>query len=85
MARVFLSDPATRKQFTPQGAEALTQLVKQADISATGKRVQLAVSLTPGILDGLAAPPLRRTCQSREGARSRTKAGALTFRSLNEF
>ena len=56
MARGFLSDPHTRKQFTPQGAEALTQLVKQADISATGKRVQLAVSLTPQILDGLAAP-----------------------------
>jgi hypothetical protein len=56
MARVFLSEPATRKQFTPQGAIALTKLVKQADISATGKRVQIAVSLTPEILDGLAAP-----------------------------
>jgi hypothetical protein len=56
MARAFLSDPNTRKQFTPQGADALTKLVKQADISATGKRVQLAVSLTPEILDGLAAP-----------------------------
>lgn len=56
MARAFLSDPATRRQFTAQGADALTRLVKQADISATGKRVQLAVSLTPGILDGLAAP-----------------------------
>jgi hypothetical protein len=57
MARGFLSDPNTRKQFTPQGADALSKLVKQADISATGKRVQLGVSLTPGILDGLAAPP----------------------------
>jgi hypothetical protein len=56
MARGFLSEPATRRQFTPQGANALTKLVKQADISATGKRVQLAVSLTPEILDGLAAP-----------------------------
>jgi hypothetical protein len=56
MARAFLSDPNTRKQFTPQGADALTKLVKQADISASGKRVQLAVSLTPEILDGLAAP-----------------------------
>jgi len=56
MARAFLSEPGTRKQFIPQGADALTKLVKQADISATGKRVQLAVSLTPGILDGLAAP-----------------------------
>ena len=57
MARGFLSDPNTRKQFTPQGADALGKIVKQADISATGKRVQLGVSLTPGILDGLAAPP----------------------------
>jgi hypothetical protein len=57
MARAFLAEPTTRKQFTPQGGEALTKLVKQADISATGKRVQLAVSLTPEILDGLAAPP----------------------------
>jgi hypothetical protein len=56
MARGFLSEPATRRQFTPQGADALTKLVKQADISAAGKRVQLAVSLTPEILDGLAAP-----------------------------
>ena len=56
MARGFLSEPATRRQFTPQGADALSQLVKQADISTTGKRVELAVSLTPGILDGLAAP-----------------------------
>jgi hypothetical protein len=57
MARAFLSDPATRRQFTPAGADALTKLVKQADISASGKHVQLAVSLTPEILDGLAAPP----------------------------
>lgn len=56
MARAFLSDPNTRKQFTPQGADALTKLVKQADISASGKRVQLAVSMSPEILDGLAAP-----------------------------
>jgi hypothetical protein len=56
MARGFLSEPATRRQFTPQGANALTKLVKQADISATGKQVQLAVSFTPEILDGLAAP-----------------------------
>jgi len=56
MARGFLAAPGTRKQFTPQGADALTKLVKQADISATGKRVDLAVSLTPEILDGLAAP-----------------------------
>ena len=56
MARAYLSEPATRKQLTPQGGEALMQLVKQADISAEGNRVQLAVSLTPGILDGLAAP-----------------------------
>lgn len=56
MARAFLSEPNTRKQFTPQGADALTKLVKQADISASGKRVQLAVSMTPEILDGLAAP-----------------------------
>ena len=56
MARGYLSEPATRKQFTPQGGEALLQLVKQADISAESNRVQLAVSLTPEILDGLAAP-----------------------------
>lgn len=56
MARGFLSEPATRKQFTPQGGEALMQLVKQAVISAESNRVQLAVSLTPEILDGLAAP-----------------------------
>jgi hypothetical protein len=56
MARAFLSDPNTRKQFTPKGADALTKLVKQADISASGNRVQLAVSMTPEILDGLAAP-----------------------------
>jgi hypothetical protein len=58
MARGFLSEPATRKQFTPAGGDALAKLVKQADISASGKNVQLAVSLTPQILDGLAAPPV---------------------------
>jgi hypothetical protein len=57
MARAYLSDKNTRKQFTPQGADALTKLVKQADISTTGNRLQLAVSLSPEILDGLAAPP----------------------------
>jgi hypothetical protein len=57
MARAYLSDKNTRKQFTPQGADALTKLVKQADISAAGNRLQLAVSLSPEILDGLAAPP----------------------------
>ena len=57
MARAYLSEPSTRKQFTPQGGDALVQLVKQADISAESNRVQLAVSLTPEILDGLAAPP----------------------------
>jgi hypothetical protein len=56
MARGYLAEPGTRKQFTPQGADALTKLVRRADISAAQKRVQLAVSLTPGILDGLAAP-----------------------------
>lgn len=57
MARAYLSDKNARKQFTPQGADALTKLVKQADISTTGNRLQLAVSLSPEILDGLAAPP----------------------------
>ena len=57
MARAYLSDKNTRKQFTPQGADALTKLVKQADISTTGNRLQLSVSLSPEILDGLAAPP----------------------------
>jgi hypothetical protein len=57
LAGIFLADPATRRQFTSQGANALTKLVKRADVSATGKRVQLAVTLTPEILDGLAAPP----------------------------
>ena len=57
LARAYLSAPSTRKQFTPQGGDALIQLVKQADISAESNRVQLAVSLTPEILDGLAAPP----------------------------
>jgi hypothetical protein len=57
MARAYLSDKNARKQFTLQGADALTKLVKQADISTTGNRLQLAVSLSPEILDGLAAPP----------------------------
>jgi hypothetical protein len=57
LARAYLSAPSTRKQFTPQGGDALIQLVKQADISAENNHVQLAVSLTPEILDGLTAPP----------------------------
>jgi hypothetical protein len=56
MARAYLSEPSVRKQFAPQGGDALVQLVKQADITATSNRVQLAVSLTPAVLDGLASP-----------------------------
>jgi hypothetical protein len=72
MARGFLSEPATRRQFTPRGAEALTKLVKQTDISASGRHVQLAVSFTPQILDGLAAP----TPATKQPSPAKAPAGA---------
>jgi hypothetical protein len=57
LARGYLSQPANRRQFTPQGAAALDKLVKQIDISHDGPHVRLTAVLTPDMLTGFAAPP----------------------------
>jgi hypothetical protein len=56
MAKELLAAPGTRKQLTPQGSDALLQLVRTTEISSGNRNVVLAVSFTPQILDGLAAP-----------------------------
>jgi hypothetical protein len=52
----ILSDPATRKQLTKDGADSLDAIVKKIAISRDGQRVRLSMSLTPEMLSGLAAP-----------------------------
>lgn len=57
IAEGFLSDPAIRKQLTKEGADSLGAIVKEIAISRDGQRVRLSMSLTPEMLNGLAAPP----------------------------
>ncbi len=57
LGRGLLSDPGTRRQFTPQGAEALNKLARQIDISHDGPHVRVMAVLSPDMLAGLAAPP----------------------------
>jgi hypothetical protein len=52
----LLSDPATRKQLTKDGATSLDSIIRQTGISRDGQRVRLTVSLTSEVLSGLAAP-----------------------------
>lgn len=52
----MLSDPGTRKQLTPQGADALSELLHVLEISHEDRRVWLSVAFTPQMLNGLAAP-----------------------------
>ena len=56
VGRAMLSDPRTRRQFTPQGAVALDKLIRQIEISHDGPNVRMMAVLTPGLLAGLAAP-----------------------------
>jgi hypothetical protein len=57
LGRMALSQPGTRKQFTPEGATALDKLVKQLDISHDGQHVRVTAVLSPDMLTGFAAPP----------------------------
>ncbi|MFZ0820119.1 MAG: hypothetical protein WAM91_08615 [Candidatus Acidiferrales bacterium] len=56
IGRGMLSEPATRRQFTPQGAAALDKLVRQLDISHDGPHVTITAVLSPDMLTGFAAP-----------------------------
>jgi hypothetical protein len=56
LGRGLLSDPGTRRQFTPQGVAALDKLAKQIDISRDGPRVRVTAVFSPDMLTGLAAP-----------------------------
>jgi hypothetical protein len=57
LGRMALSQPGTRKQFTPEGATALDKLVKQLDISHDGPHVRVTTVLSPDMISGFAAPP----------------------------
>jgi hypothetical protein len=56
VGRALLSQPSTRSQLTPQGAEALSQLVRVVEVSHEDRRVRLSVAFTTEMLNGLAAP-----------------------------
>ncbi len=57
IGRGLLSEPGTRRQFTPQGAAALDKLARQIEISREGPRVRVTAVLSPDMLTGFAAPP----------------------------
>jgi hypothetical protein len=57
LGRGMLSEPGTRRQFTPRGAAALDKLVRQIDISHDGPHVRMTAVLSPDMLTGFAAPP----------------------------
>ncbi len=57
LGRGILTDPATRKQLTKEGANSLDNMIQRVGISRDGQRVRLSVSLSPDTLNGLAAPP----------------------------
>jgi hypothetical protein len=56
LARGMLSEPGTRRQFTPLGAAALDKLVRQIDISHDGPHVRITAVLSPDMITGFAAP-----------------------------
>jgi hypothetical protein len=56
LGRGMLSEPGTRRQFTPQGAAALDKLIRQIDISHDGPHVRITAVLSPDMLTGFAAP-----------------------------
>jgi hypothetical protein len=60
VGRAMLRQSSVRKQFTPEGAAALTTLTGIIDISRGDQSVALSAMLTPDLLAGLAAPPLQR-------------------------
>ncbi len=72
MGRAMLTQSSVRKQFTPQGADALSKLIGQIDISRGEQGVALSAALTPALLTGLAAPPpqARRTPPAKSAAPS---------------
>ncbi len=74
LGRVALSQPATRRQFTPQGAAALDKLVQQLDISHDGPHVRVTTVLSPDMLTDFAAPP-PNSKPSAAPARKTTPAG----------
>lgn len=57
LGQMALSQPSTRRQFTPEGAAALDKLVKQLDISHDGQHVRVIAVLSPEMISGFAAPP----------------------------
>ena len=56
LGRALLSQPSTRAQLTPQGAAALSLLLRVIEISHDDRHVRLSVVFTPEMLSGLAAP-----------------------------
>jgi hypothetical protein len=68
VGRPLLADPSIKKQLTPQGAEALSQLIGIVEISHDDRRVRLSVAFTPEMLNGLAAPaPPQKRSPARSG------------------
>jgi len=57
VGRAMLRQSSVRKQFTPEGAAALTTLIGIIDISRGDQSVALSATFTPDLLAGLAAPP----------------------------
>jgi hypothetical protein len=68
MGQGILSDPSTRKQLTKDGAASLDSILRQIGISRDGQRVRLTVSLTPDMLNGLAAPTPNAAQPATSGA-----------------
>jgi len=73
MGRAMLSQASVRKQFTPEGAAALTKVIGEIDISRGNQSVALTATFTPELLAGLAAPAPQQ--QQRPPVKTPTNPG----------
>jgi hypothetical protein len=73
MGRAMLSQASVRKQFTAEGAAALTRLIGEIDISRGNQSVALTATFSPELLAGLAAPTPQQ--QQRPPVKAPTNPG----------
>lgn len=70
LGNTMLKQSSVRKQFTSEGAAALTTLLGQIDVSRNEQSVVLSAAFTPDLLNGLAAPtpPQKQTAPAKTPA-----------------